>query len=678
VGFPESRIISAKRLSQMMKELSESSERFCFILGSGASVESGIPSGSTLEMQWMDCLMGKMEDRGMPAMDAGETREIAGTLYAEKAIEHDFGEIEAAWLRAKKENKPIPSEYYFDIYKLRFHSNPRQGYNYLEKIMEQCDPSLGYHTLAKLLAENSLHNLVITTNFDSLVEDALFLYTDKRPLVVSHESLADYMEANIRRPIIAKVHRGLMYAPLNSPENLQELKPEWQRALSQALSIYTPIVIGYAGGDHSLMSFLEKETTSIRGSIYWCYRGKRSRAGLPGENIQSLVANHNGYFVAIDGFDALMVEIGKTMYSDAIRPGLTKEKLQKKLDERLRKYNAQWDKLNENQEMQKALQEMNAAEQKEEKQREKEELLTAQDYFRRGFRASSEGHTQEAVKEYSKAIELDPSFASAYHNRGILYNNLGEHPKSLEDYSKAIELNPTYVSAYHGRGNTYCDLGEQQKALEDYNKVIELDPSYTFVYNSRGNLYRVLGEQQKALEDYNKAIELDSSYAHAYNGRGNVYFDLGEQQKALDDYNKAIELDPSYAFAYNGRGNVYRGFGERQKALDDYNKAIELDPSFAYAYNGRGNVYSDLGEQQKALEDYNKAIELDLNYKFAYRNRGLLYSKLGNLEAAVKDYTQAIQLDPKYKNAYLNRADAYSALGQESLAEADRKAAAEL
>ena len=610
MGFPESRIISAKRLSQMMKELSESSERFCFILGSGASVESGIPSGSTLEMQWMDCLMGKMEDRGMPAMDAGETREIAGTLYAEKAIEHDFGEIEAAWLRAKKENKPIPSEYYFDIYKLRFHSNPRQGYNYLEKIMEQCDPSLGYHTLAKLLAENSLHNLVITTNFDSLVEDALFLYTDKRPLVVSHESLADYMEANIRRPIIAKVHRGLMYAPLNSPENLQELKPEWQRALSQAFSIYTPIVIGYAGGDHSLMSFLEKETTSIRGSIYWCYRGKRSRAGLPGENIQSLVANHNGYFVAIDGFDALMVEIGKTMYSDAIRPGLTKDKLQKKLDERLRNYNAQWDKLNENQEMQKALQEMNAAEQKEEKQREKEELLTAQDYFRRGFRASSEGHTQEAVKEYSKAIELDPSFASAYHNRGILYNKLGE--------------------------------------------------------------------QQKALDDYNKAIELDPSYAFAYNGRGNVYRGFGERQKALNDYNKAIELDPSFAYAYNGRGNVYSDLGEQQKALDDYNKAIELDSSYAHAYNGRGNVYSDLGEQQKALEDYNKAIELDPIHKFAYRNRGLLYSKLGNLEAAVKDYTQAIQLDPKYKNAYLNRADAYSALGQESLAEADRKAAAEL
>ena len=611
MAFSKSKIISAEYLSRLIKESAENNElRFCFILGSGASVESGIPSGSTLEMQWMDCLMGKMEDRGMPAMDAGETREIAGTLYAEKAIEHNFGEIEAAWLRAKKENKPIPSEYYFDIYKLRFHSNPRQGYNYLEKIMEQCDPSLGYHTLAKLLAENSLHNLVITTNFDSLVEDALFLYTDKRPLVVSHESLADYMEANIRRPIIAKVHRGLMYAPLNSPENLQELKPEWQRALSQAFSIYTPIVIGYAGGDHSLMSFLEKETTSIRGSIYWCYRGKRSRAGLPGENIQSLVANHNGYFVAIDGFDALMVEIGKTMYSDAIRPGLTKDKLQKKLDERLRNYNAQWDKLNENQEMQKALQEMNAAEQKEEKQREKEELLTAQDYFRRGFRASSEGHTQEAVKEYSKAIELDPSFASAYHNRGILYNNLGEQQKALDDYNKAIELDPSYAFAYNGRGNVYRGLGERQKALDDYNKAIELDPSFAYAYNGRGNVYSDLGEQQKALDDYNKAIELDSSYAHAYNGRGNVYSDLGEQQKALEDYNKAIELDLNYKFAYRNRGLLYSKLGNHDAAVKDYTRAIQLDPKYKNAYLNRADAYSALGQESLAEADRKAAAEL--------------------------------------------------------------------
>ena len=61
MAFPPYRILPAKRLAQLIKESNGNGERFCFILGSGASVESGIPSGNSLEMQWMDCLMGTSE-----------------------------------------------------------------------------------------------------------------------------------------------------------------------------------------------------------------------------------------------------------------------------------------------------------------------------------------------------------------------------------------------------------------------------------------------------------------------------------------------------------------------------------------------------------------------------------------------------------------------------------------
>lgn len=540
--FPKSKILSTKQLAQLIKESNGNGERFCFILGSGASVESGIPSGSTLEMQWMDCLMGRLEDRGTPAMDSGETCKIAEALWDEKAIEHEFSEIKKAWQNAKKENKPVPSKYYFDIYKLRFHANPRNGYSYLEKIMERCSPSLGYHTLAKLLTENNLNNLVITTNFDSLVEDALFLYTDKKPLVVSHESLADYMEANIQRPIVAKVHRGLMYAPFNSPETTHELKAEWRRALSYAFSTYIPIVIGYAGGDRSLMSFLEEDSTTMRNGVYWCYRGKSDPSDLPEANIQKFVEDKCGYFVAIDGFDALMVEIGKTLYEDAIRPGRTEERLREKHEKRVQQYNEQWDKLNKKPEMKESLQEMNEAEQREEERREEKKELTAWDYIRRGDRASEEGHKEEAVAEYTEAIRKDPRNSAAYNNRGIVYDELGQYERALENYDKAVELDPNCAKAYNNRGIVHDDLGQYEKALEDYDKAIELDPNYAFAYNNRGVVYSKMNQHEKAIEDCTKAIQLDPKYKKAYINRAKAYRAVGEEALAAADEKTAEEL----------------------------------------------------------------------------------------------------------------------------------------
>ena len=543
MAFPKSKILSAKRLSSLIKELTENSEqRFCFILGSGASVESGIPSGSTLEMRWMDCLMGKSGDRGTPAMDEKETRRLAGDLYEEKEIEHEFKEIEAAWRKAREEGGAISSKYYFDIYKLRFHANPREGYSYLEKIMEGCTPSLGYHTLAKLLTENGRNNLVITTNFDSLVEDALFLYTDKKPLVVSHESLADYMDANTQRPIVAMVHRGLMYAPFNSPETTNELKMEWKEALNYALKTYTPIVIGYAGGDHSLMSFLEKDCTGMRKGVYWCYRGKPDPSELPEEKIQEFVKNRRGYFVTIDWFDALMVEIGKAMYGDAIRPGLTTEYLKKRCEKRVERYNQRWDELNKKPEIQEVLQEMNKAEQREEEQREKKKTLTVWDYIRRGNRAYNEGRQQEAMEEYSEAIKKYPENAGAYIGRGNIYDDLGQHEKAIKDFSKAIELDPNYATAYYNRGNVYKNLEQPEKAIKDYDRAIELDPNYAKAYNNCGIVYYKLGQHEKAIEDYSRAIQLNPQYKKAYLNRAIVYSAIGEEELAEVDRKKAEEL----------------------------------------------------------------------------------------------------------------------------------------
>ncbi len=539
MAFPKSRILSTQQLIREIIESNRNGERFCFILGSGASVESGIPSGNALEMRWMDCIMGEADDFETPRMDSETTRKCAKELYKEKLIKNNFSEIEKAWKEAKNSGKPISSEYYFDIYKLRFYPNQRNGYRYLERIMEQCEPSLGYHSLALMLTRTKLNNLVITTNFDSLVEDALFLYTDKRPLVVSHESLAGYIESDIQRPIVAKVHRGLMYAPFNSPETTDNLKAEWREALNYAFNTYTPIVIGYGGGDHSLMSFLKEETTAMRHGIYWCYR---QVSGLPEEDVQKFVKDKKGYMVEIGGFDALMMEIGNALYKEEITPSGTDAYLKNQYHQRVQQYNEQWDELNKKPELEQVLQPMNEAEQHKEEQREKENMLTTWDYARRGKRAHDDGNYQQAIEEYAMAIKRDPNNAVAYNNMGVAYKKLNSCDEALKQYIKAVEIDPDYATAHNNIGTVYHDAGKYEEAIEEYTKAIELGENYSVAYNNRGITYKFLGEHEKAIQDYATAIKMDPKYKNAYLNRAKVYRTIGENNLADEDEKIAAGL----------------------------------------------------------------------------------------------------------------------------------------
>ena len=490
---------------EQIQESNRNGERFCFILGSGASVESGIPSGTTLEMTWMNCIMGAEADGDTPPKSLPDLEKTARALEAEKRLSHTFDQIKAAWEKARKEGKPIPSEYYFDIYKLRFYPNKRNGYRYMERLMEPCEPSVGYHTLALLLTENNQNNLVITTNFDSLVEDALFLYTMKKPLVVNHESLAGYIESDIQRPIVAKVHRGLMYEPFNSPDTTDKLQKEWRETLGYALNTYTPIVIGYGGGDHSLMDYLKEAQTVLRHGIYWCYR---KADGLPEEDVLKFLEEKDGYLVGIGGFDDLMLRIGKALFPNTTGPGAAGTILQNQCNKRIQRYSDQWKKLEENPDMQDVVQPINVEEEKAEEKREQENKLTAWDYRNRGRRAYNEGDYRKAVEAYTGAIELDGNYANDYCWRADAYGELGEHQKAIDDYTKAIELDPEFANSHRHRGNAYFGLKEYQKALDDLTEAIRLNPKYKEAYLDRARVYRALGWEKEARADEEQASKL--------------------------------------------------------------------------------------------------------------------------------------------------------------------------
>jgi len=216
--------ISLKKFIAHFGENLRKEKRFCFILGAGASKSSGIPTGWDLVQQWVKDL--------------------------EKMDEEDFSK----WREEKAIQEDDYASHYSEIFDKRFEFSKKDGFAFLEKIMENKEPSCGYSVLAQILAGGN-HNIVITTNFDSLTEDALFIYTNKKPLVIGHASLANYISTNLSRPIIIKIHHDLLLSPKNSENEVACLDENFSKNLKDVFKYYTPLVIGYGGNDGSLMNF---------------------------------------------------------------------------------------------------------------------------------------------------------------------------------------------------------------------------------------------------------------------------------------------------------------------------------------------------------------------------------------------------------------------------------------
>jgi hypothetical protein len=276
------KITTAGFLSEFLARHQKMADRpFCWVLGSGASFQSGIPTGDTFAMQWLK--------------DIHEADDFNNLLLDQWATATNLGIKDFDFKRA--------ASFYPFIYQRRFRGYKDLGYAFLEAAMAGVEPSYGYSVLAQIMA-NHQHKVAVTTNFDNLIADAISIYSNTFPLVCGHESLTGFVRPNLKRPVIAKIHRDLLLNPKSEWKEIEKLPREWKEALKAIFENNTPIVIGYGGNDGSLMGFLKK-IPPIKGGIFWCYQ----TGNEPDQKIQKIVERHDGRLVPVLGFDELMFEL---------------------------------------------------------------------------------------------------------------------------------------------------------------------------------------------------------------------------------------------------------------------------------------------------------------------------------------------------------------------------------
>jgi len=284
----------------------------------------------------------------------------------------------------------------------------------------------------------------------------------------------------------------------------------------------------------------------------------------------------------------------------------------------------------------------------------------------------------EALADFTRAIELDDQYAWAIASRGETYRLLGKYEAALVDFTRAIELNDKYAWAIARRGETYQAMSRYAEALADFTRAIELNDKYAWAIARRGETYQAMSRYAEALADFTRAIELDDQSARAIAHRGVTYRLLGKYAEALADFSRAIELDDQYAWAIASRGETYQAMSRYDEALADFTRAIELDDKDDWAIAHRGETYRLMDKYDEALVDFTRAIELDDKDAWAIASRGVTYRLMGKYDEALADFNRAIELDDKYAWAIARRGETYRLMDKYAEALADYTRALEL
>jgi len=100
----------------------------------------------------------------------------------------------------------------------------------------------------------------------------------------------------------------------------------------------------------------------------------------------------------------------------------------------------------------------------------------AEEFKKKGNEDFKEKRFDEAIKNYNKAITLDPNNASYYSNRSGAWSSKGNHESALKDATLCVEKDPTFVKGYSRKGKANFDMGKWDEAEAAYKEGLLVGP----------------------------------------------------------------------------------------------------------------------------------------------------------------------------------------------------------
>ncbi len=207
----------------------------------------------------------------------------------------------------------------------------------------------------------------------------------------------------------------------------------------------------------------------------------------------------------------------------------------------------------------------------------------------------------------TKALEIDEQLAEAHASLGVVRCRLDwKWPEAESEFKRALELNPSYATAHQWYAIYFEILGRTDEAIRQARQALEIDPTSLMMNASLAHRLYYARQYDLAIEQHRKTFEIDVTTSHA--AVGDAYLQKGMYEEAIAAYQSGVTLSQEnpnliaalgFGYAMSGKTGEARSMLARlkQKARQEYVSPYSV-----------ATIYVGLGEADRAFEWLERAF----------------------------------------------------------------------
>jgi TolB-like protein/DNA-binding winged helix-turn-helix (wHTH) protein/Tfp pilus assembly protein PilF len=220
-----------------------------------------------------------------------------------------------------------------------------------------------------------------------------------------------------------------------------------------------------------------------------------------------------------------------------------------------------------------------------------------------------------------KAVELDSSLSEAHTSLGYSLRAFDwDFDSAGKEFRRAIELNPSYATAHHWNAMNLGLLGRPKEALAEMRKAENLDPLSLIINSDLAEFLLLTHSYDESVEQGRKIIEMDSTFPIGHKQLGDAYLLKQMDKEAVAELQKAVQLSGGSPICIADLARAYVASGkmnEAVKLLSDLKKSSNA--SFTNAPQ-IAMIYASMGDNDQAMHWLERAYEERFNPSILLRS----------------------------------------------------------